>query len=351
MVRRLKPSVRRALVIAGVIVGVGCVLASGLVLGLGFWSYALRGEVVRPVNLKVYPGTTIAQVADSLHRLGAIENPEKMVKMAKLKDLDNPRAGNYDFTQGETLRTLLNKINRAYQTPIRLTFNNFRTIERLCGAIGRRTMYDSLDFLDVFLSNSLLRGCGFTRATALAMYLPNTYEVYWTVTPDQFAQMMYKEYQKFWTPRRLAQAQKLGLTPPQVSTLASIVIEETKAQSEMGDVAGVYLNRLKIGMPLQADPTVKFAVGDPTLKRITNRHLKVQSPYNTYQNRGLPPGLIAMPSIPAIDSVLSYNYGHKYLYFCAKADFSGRHAFAVTLGEHNRNAAAYARELNRRGIR
>lgn len=347
MARKLKPKVLWIIVI----VAASVILAIALYFGIGFYNYALRPRITQQTNMKIYPGTTIEQFADSLYQRGAIKLPELMVTTAYHEGIASPRPGNYDFEKGDSFRTLLNRVNKSYQTPIRLTFNSFRTIEKLAGAIGRRTMADSLDFVRTFLSDSLLSEFGFTRVTALAMYLPNTYEVYWTVTPSEFAGMMHDQYQKFWTPQRLAQAKKLGLTPIEVSILASIVIEETKAQSEMGDVAGVYLNRLRIGMPLQADPTVKFAVGDPTIKRVLNKHLKIESPYNTYKNRGLPPGLIAMPSVAAIDSVLGYEYGHKYLYFCANADFSGRHVFSRTLDEHNRNAAAYARELNRRGIR
>lgn len=345
--RKLKPRVLWSIVTAVAV----CALVAVTWFGVDFYNYAVRSAISQDANLKIYPGTTMEQVSAELYRLGAIQDPERFMKMAKLKGVETAAPGNYDFTKGEALRTILNRINRSYQTPIRLTFNNFRTIEKLAGAIGRRAMYDSLGFLNVFLDDSLLSSYGLTRETALAMYMPNTYEVYWTITPEEFARMMNKEYQKFWTQRRLEQAQKLGLTSVEVSILASIVIEETKAQSEMGDVAGVYLNRLRIGMPLQADPTVKFAVGDPMIKRITAKHLRTESPYNTYKNRGLPPGLIAMPSVAAIDSALSYDGGHKYLYFCAKADFSGRHAFARTLSEHNRNAAAYIRELNRRGIK
>lgn len=347
MAKKLKPQVVRIIVVALAAIA----LFVALYFGIGFWSYALRPRVNQQVNLKIYPGTTISELADSLAIKGAIEHPERLVRTAIRKGFVAPSPGNYDFNEGDSFRTILNRVNKGYQTPIRLTFNNFRTIERLSGAIGRRAMADSLDFLRVLTSDSLLGGYGFTRATALAMYMPDTYEVYWTITPAEFAKMMHGQYQKFWTPKRLEQAQRLGLTPIEVSILASIVIEETKAQSEMGDVAGVYLNRLRIGMPLQADPTVKFAVGDPTIRRITGKHLRVESPYNTYKNAGLPPGLIAMPSVAAIDSVLGYDKGHKYLYFCAKADFSGRHAFARTLQEHNRNAAAYARALNRRGIK
>ena len=174
------------------------------------------------------------------------------------------------------------------------------------------------------------------------------------MTPEEFVERMQKEHDRFWNEERREKARRLGYPPEQIATIASIVIEETKFKGEMTQVAGVYVNRLRAGMPLQADPTVKFAVGDPSIRRVLHRHLEYDSPYNTYKYNGLPPGPICVPSIAALDATLDYAEAknkHNYLYFCANSDFSGRHVFARTLPEHNRNAAAYAAELNRRGIR
>ncbi len=182
------------------------------------------------------------------------------------------------------------------------------------------------------------------------MFLPNTYEMYYTTTPEQFTDRMYKEYQRFWTVARKQKAERLGYTPQQISALAAIVDEETNKNDEKARIAGVYLNRLRRGIPLQADPTLKFAAGDFSLKRILNKHKEIDSPYNTYKYAGLPPAPIRQPSITAIDAVLNAEK-HDFLYFCAKADFSGYHAFARTLAEHNNNARKYHNELNRRGIR
>ena len=181
------------------------------------------------------------------------------------------------------------------------------------------------------------------------MFIPNTYELYWNCSSDEFLSRMQRENERFWQSRERKLA-RTGLNRIEAYTLASIVYEETKRTDEMPRMAGVYINRLKRGMPLQADPTVRFALGDFSIRRVLNKHLEVDSPYNTYRHPGLPPGPICMPSIAAIDAVLDYE-NHDYLYFCAKDDLSGSHTFARSLAEHNRNAQAYARALNRRGIR
>ena len=182
------------------------------------------------------------------------------------------------------------------------------------------------------------------------MFIPNTYEMYWDTSVEEFVERMHTEYERFWTKERDAKRKRSGLSRMQVMTLASIVYEETRKGDEMPRVAGVYINRLRKGMPLQADPTIKYALQDFGLRRILNKHLKHPSPYNTYINKGLPPTPICMPSITAIDAVLNYE-SHKYLYFCARETFDGYHNFAATYNEHLQNARKYQRELNRRGIR
>lgn len=314
------------------------------------YQYRFTEAVLKDGNIKIYPGTTIDQAALQLHEQGIIQSSGKMLRFARMHQCDTVLTGNYDLVKGSSYRTLLNALANGRQTPINLTFNSFRTVERMTGAISRRTMADSTEFIRTFHDDSILSSNGFTKQTLIAMFIPNTYEVYWTVTPREFTEKMKREYDRFWTSSRRSKAEKQGLTPIEVSILASIVIEETKVQDEMGRVAGVYLNRLRKGMPLQADPTVKFALGNPALKRILFRHLEVDSPYNTYKNTGLPPGPICMAPIAAIDAVLDYS-GHDYYYFCANPDFSGRHVFAKTMAEHSRNAAAWAAELNRRKIR
>jgi UPF0755 protein len=182
----------------------------------------------------------------------------------------------------------------------------------------------------------------------MAMFIPNTYEMYWDASPEDFTDRIASEYEKFWS-KRDRKLEKLGMTRVEVSTLASIVDEETLIDSENSTVAGVYINRIELGMPLQSCPTLKFALNDWTITRVLYEYKQVESPYNTYKNKGLPPGPIIIPSVSAIDGVLDYEK-HNYLYMCAKADFSGTHAFARNLKQHNRNAAEYQRELDKRGI-
>ncbi len=242
------------------------------------------------------------------------------------------------------------KLQRGRQTPVRLVLPSLRSMDRLASFIGANLMPDSAEVAKALSDEAFTARYGYSPATIPALFIPNTYEFYWDVTLDQFAERMQKENKRFWESEdRKAKAADMGLTPEEVVTLASIIDEETANNGEKPLIAGMYLNRLKVGMPLQADPTVKFAVGDPTLRRIRRGHLKVESPYNTYINAGLPPGPIRIASVAGIDAVLNYAK-HNYLYMCAKEDFSGTHNFAATYPEHQRNAARYAKALNERGI-
>ncbi len=260
------------------------------------------------------------------------------------------KPGRYHIIEGSSVLRIVRILKLGEQQPVKVTFNNVRTIEELAGRISKQLEPDSAIMVDFLRQNSTATKYGFTPTTLFAMFIPNTYELYWSTTPEEFTARMAREYKKFWSAERQAKAKAKGLSQSEVMTLASIVYEETKQTSEMPRVAGVYINRLNIGMPLQADPTVKYAVGDFSLKRVLNKHLKVDSPYNTYKYRGLPPSPIAMPSIAAIDAVLNAEK-HSYLYFCARPTFDGFHNFATTLSEHNRNAKAYINALNRLKIK
>lgn len=259
------------------------------------------------------------------------------------------KIGHYEAKKGTSVWTLFNSMRKGRQTPVRLTFNNIRTKEQLAGRFAEQLMIDSITLISTFNNADTCLKYGFTPETLPVMFIPDTYEVYWDISLGKFLTKMKSEYDDFWTPARKTKAQKVGLTPAQVSTLASIVEEESNNKDERPAIAGLYLNRYRIGMPLQADPTVKFAVKDFSLKRILFQHLTVNSPYNTYKNTGLPPGPIRVPSADGIDAVLNYEK-HEYLYMCAKADFSGQHAFAKTMEEHHKNAQRYREELNKRKI-
>ncbi len=260
------------------------------------------------------------------------------------------RVGVYELHPDLSARKVALKLAKGSQKPVRVTFNNVRTVDQLAERVAEQLCFSKEDLQIVLHNDSLVKELGFTPATLPAMFLPDTYEFYWTVTPEAFIQKMKREYERFWQGGRKEKAEQLKLTPTEVATLASIVEEETNKADELGKVAALYMNRLRRGMLLQADPTVKFAYGDFSLKRVLNVHLAVESPYNTYRVTGLPPGPIRIPSKRGIDAVLNHK-PHNYLYMCAREDFSGYHNFAVTLTEHNRNAARYQRELNRRGIR
>ncbi|MDR2885843.1 MAG: endolytic transglycosylase MltG [Rikenellaceae bacterium] len=342
----MKKSVRRPLLAAVVIIAALCV-AAGV-----FWMRQNARAVAVPGSLYVPTGATYQTLLDSLgadgHRLVDVGTFRKAARLAGLEK--SVRPGRYLLKEGMSYRAVARMLRNGLQTPVRLTFNNIRTVDRLAGSLARQIEADSVELLRLFSDPKFTAEYGFTPETFICMFIPNTYEVYWNTMPEALCGRMKKEYGAFWNAERLGKAATIPLTPLEVSILASIVYEETKMSDEMPKVAGVYINRLRIKMPLQADPTVKFAVGNPTIKRVLNRHLEVDSPYNTYRRQGLPPGPICMPSIRALDAVLNYAH-HDYLYFCAASDFSGYHRFAKTLAEHSRNAAEYAAALNRAGIR
>lgn len=267
-----------------------------------------------------------------------------------LKYPGNMRTGRYAVEPGMNNLDLLNDLRRGHQVATRLTFNNIRFKDDLAERLDEQLMLDKDEIFSLLNDSAYCDSLGFTTETINAMFIPNTYEVYWNIPAEKLMQRMKREYKEFWTDKRLEKAKAIGLTPVQVGILASIVEEETAATDEYPIVAGLYLNRLHRGILLQADPTVKFAVGDFTLQRILFEHLEIDSPYNTYKYAGLPPGPLRIPTIKGMDSVLNY-MKHNYLYMCAKEDFSGRHNFAATLAEHNRNANRYRAELNRRNIR
>ena len=263
---------------------------------------------------------------------------------------DNIRTGRYAIPANENIITLFRHIKNGRQEPIRLTIPESRTTDRLAGALSRKLMLDSTVVAILLRDSSFCAQQGYDTATIACLFVPNTYEVYWDITIENLMKRMKKEHDRFWEGERTTKAQALGLTPNEVCTVASIIDEETANNSEKPMIAGMYLNRLKTGMPLQADPTVKFALQNFALKRIYHDMLVFDSPYNTYKNTGLPPGPIKVASIAGIDAVLN-RVDHPYLYMCAKEDFSGTHNFATTYQEHLKNAARYAKALNERGIK
>ena len=267
----------------------------------------------------------------------------------RLKLAERLHAGRYCFDEGESVIRVVRRLVLGEQSPVHLVVGGVRTLPQLAGKLAVQIEADSATLLHAMRNKELRRELGLQRDSTIAIFIPNTYEVYPDIEPEALVRKLKDESDKFWA-KHTDRVASLGLTPYEIMTLASIVHEETNAVDEMPRIAGVYLNRLWKGMPLQADPTVKYAVGDPTLKRILFRHLEVDSPYNTYKVVGLPPTPIAMPDMSAIEAVLNYEK-HDYLYFCARPEMDGRHNFARTHREHERNAAAYHRALERQNIR
>ncbi len=329
-----------------------------ILLAAGFAFTVLLWVIVFRENVRVDAGTRVTiptgsdfeDLTDTLRSTGVLRSERNFIITSRLKSYGrNVKPGSYMIEPGMSNNNIVNILRSGRQTPVNVTFNNIRTLEELAGRIGGQIEADSAS-LSAFLSDeSNYSAEGFDRRTVISVFIPDTYQLYWSVDPQGFYRRMLKEYMAFWDSYRMAAAEALGLTPVEVSVLASIVDEEASKADEKPRIAGLYLNRLRLGIPLQADPTVKFAVNDFTLRRILNKHLEVDSPYNTYKFKGLPPGPIRCPSRSGLEAVLNAEK-HEYLYMVAKFDSSGYHNFSRTLAEHNKYAAAYRRELNRRKI-
>ncbi len=295
-------------------------------------------------------GSTFKQVRDRLYDEGFLNDVVSFSFLSRLKNYDEEvKAGMYLLRTGMTNIEAINLLRSGAETPVKLTFSNARLLSQLSTKLTSNLEIDSAEMASILLHDTTAAHYGFTEETFISMFIPNTYEVYWTSSAKKILDRMKREYDRFWDEDRLEKAENLGMTKEEVSTLASIVQGETNKMDEAPAIAGVYINRLKRQIPLQADPTLVFAIGDFTIRRILNKDKELDSPYNTYKNYGLPPGPINMPAIPALDAVLNYE-NHKYLYFCAKEDFSGYHVFARTLREHNVNARKFQRALNRERI-
>lgn len=331
---------------------------SVVIVALGIVVYVAYTAVMAPVveseqtvYVQVRPGDNMSKVEEMLISCVPLKTTIGFAPLMKHYNYNSRvKPGNYAIRPDDSMRDICLRLLSGTQTPVRLVVPSVRTLDRLAGVVGKQLMVDSAAVMKALTDIHLLDSLGYTLETAPCIFIPNTYEVYWTMSPEQFISRMLKENQRFWNSVRMAQAKAQGLTPNEVMTLASIVDEETVKNDEKPLVAGLYLNRLKRGMLLQADPTVKYALGEFELRRILYVHLQADSPYNTYKYAGLPPGPIRIPSISAIESVLTPTK-HSYIYMCAKEDFSGYHNFASTLSQHNANAQRYQRALNKRGIR
>lgn len=327
------------------------ILAVGGYFGINLYKvYFAPNATGKEKYLYVRTGYNINDLFEELRHKDILTEIGTFSQAAAKMDLARSlKPGRYKLLKGMNNRSIINMLKSGNQDPVKLKFQNLRKKENFAGYLANNLEPDSLMFINVLDSAALLEKYGFNQENSYAMFIPNTYEMYWNVSALEFFDRMHKEYEKFWTAERKQKAAALNLTPIQVSILASIVDAEALYDKEMPTIAGLYLNRLNKGMLLQADPTVIFANNDFTVKRVTNSLLQTQSKYNTYKYAGLPPGPIMMPSINAIDAVLNREKNN-YLYMCAKEDFSGYHNFAVTVQEHELNAKKYREALNKRNI-
>lgn len=331
----------------------GLLLVIGGVLGYSFYNKIFKPNTIEEGYLYIPTGSDFKEV--EILVLPFLKDVKPFVWVAeKLNYPDVVKPGKYKISKGMNNLELTRMLRSGIQTTVNLSFNNQDTFEKLAGRISEQIEADSISLLKSFSDHAFLNKAGFKNAEALGMYIPNSYEFYWNTTAEEFRAKMLNEYNKFWDASRLKKAKKLNLTKNEVITLASIVQKETASASERPIVAKLYLNRLASGWPLQADPTIIFALkaklgSDMVIKRVFSKDLEIDSPYNTYKNAGLPPGPIAMPDISSIEAVLN-PANHDYFYMCASVTSFGTHEFAKTLEQHNRNAAKYQLWLNKQGV-
>lgn len=337
-----------------IVIGIAILVLIAAIIGYSFYSKIYISNVPESASILIPTGTDFESFTKIIEP--HVDDINDLIWVAKKKNYPNKiRAGKFKITKGMNNDELINHLRGGKQETITLTFNNQDSFEKLAGRIASQIEADSLSLLKAFKNEKFIQESGFDHNTALAMYIPNSYDFYWNTNAVQFQEKMLKEYNSFWDESRINKAKKQKISPIQVVTLASIVQKETAVVNERKTVAGLYLNRLHDFWPLQADPTIIFALKqkygqDKEFKRVLNKDLKIDSPYNTYANFGLPPGPIGMPDISSIDAVLNPE-NHQYYYMCANVENIGYHKFAKTLKEHNINAAAYQKWVNQQGIK
>lgn len=332
-----------------------------LVLGLVSAATAYFGyqQIFSPITkndqvLLVPTGTSFEALKDSLNAHDLIKNEAFFDLLCEKKRYSKIHPGRYLVNAGMNANSMVNMLRLGAQKPLNIIFNNTSTVYDLAGKLAVQIEADSLTLLKAFTNEMFYSTYGFNEASIRKLFIPNTYEVYWTITPVEFLERMQKEYERFWTEERLAKAKSLGLKPHEVSVLASIVQKESSKVDEQPIVAGLYLNRLNQGMKLQSDPTVIYALKerdgfDTVIKRVLKKDLKIDSKYNTYYYKGLPPNPICIPEMSALLSVLNAKK-HDHIYMCAKEDFSGYHNFTKSWSEHKRNAKRFQKALSAKGV-
>ena len=321
--------------------------------GYQYYQKVFGVSVTKSGFIYIKSDDTIEDLAISLS--GFIKNTDNFLWLAEKKKFNNIKGGKYEISEGLSNNDLINFLRSGKQTPVKVSFNNQDTLEKLAGRISKQIEADSISLIKAFTDKKFLFVEGIKPSQMLEKFIPNTYEFFWNTSGKGFRDRMFKESDRFWTKERRAKAKALGMSTSEVIALASIVQKETAKVVERPRVAGLYLNRIKIGMPLQADPTIIYILKqqrgqDYVVKRVLYKDLKIKSPYNTYLNRGVPPSLIGMPDISSIDAVLNYEK-HNYIYMCVNVEKFGFHAFASNKKQHNRNAKKYHQWLNKQGIR
>ena len=337
------------------------IAAIAIISGLIIYGFVLISQIFSSntkffedeVYVHVPTDATYQQVLDSMAVY--VTNVDRFEMVAnKMNYPENVKSGRFLLTKGMNSYELVKSMRS--NVPVKLAFNNQERVENLAGRVGSQIEADSVSLLNAFKDSVFLKENGFTEENVLAMFIPNTYEVYWNTSAVKFRDKMIKEYRNFWNEERVSKAKKQGFTAVEATVLASIVHKESVKKDERPRIAGVYLNRLRLGMPLQADPTVIYAKKkndndfNQVIKRVFYNDLFLNSPYNTYKVVGLPPGPIAMPDITALDAVLNPE-NHDFIYFCASVDRFGYHEFAATLQEHNVNAKKYSNWINAQGVK
>jgi UPF0755 protein len=325
-----------------------------VVIALNLFRYILKPNVRTennvPDSVIIPTGSDFHDVKEILYKKGLIINHHSFEWVAGRKNYPGLiKPGHYIIKPSMNNNDLVNMLRSGAQEPVDVVFNNIRFKEELAGKISRQIEADSVSFIRCWNDREFLKSLNTSPEKVLMIFIPNTYEFWWTTDSYEFTRRMYKEFHAFWNAGRTQKAEFTRLSIPEIIILASIIEKETQKNDEKPAIAGVYINRLRKDWPLQADPTIVFATGNFELKRVLKVHTEIDSPYNTYIYRGLPPGPICIPSIASIDAVLNYKK-HDYMFFCARNDLSGYHAFSRTLAEHNRYARAYQKALNERKI-
>jgi UPF0755 protein len=321
--------------------------------GLKYYHWFKKSAIKPEVeNLDIYvkTGSDISELYKILDQSNALISLDDFKKLSTLKAFKNPKPGHYILNHGLNNNQLVNMFMGGLQTPVKMVITPVRTPEALAGKVANFIELDSITIINALNSDAIAQKYGFDQLSFYTLFIPDTYEVYWNMSLNTLLKRMKKEYNNFWNAERRTKADAIGLSPGEVTILASIVqSEQLQHPDERPTIAGLYLNRLKKGMALQSDPTLIYAIGDFSINRVLNKDKEIDSPYNTYMYAGLPPGPIYLPDKSSINAVLNAD-SNRYLYMCAKPDHSGYHAFATSLRQHNNNARKYQRWISKQGI-